>query len=144
MSHASQHVCHALDRARDLRIDRNAHERVCRPADSQRGRASTGQRGVRLRRPRDQKRIADLRHREAVEHGRRVAHAFGLHEVLTEAVSVLVLQRTERDPPARGLQAHAPAEARWNADRSCDVGSMRDWHHAGDDGRHPAAGRSAG
>ena len=81
-------------------------------------RALRGQRGVRLRRLRDDKRIAGLRHGEAVEHRRRVAHALRLHEVLAEAVAVLVLHRSERHASARRLEADAAAETRRNADRA--------------------------
>ena len=88
--------------------------------------------------------IADLRYGEAIEHRRRIAHRFGLHEILAKAVAVLVLPRPQRHPAARRFEANAAAEARRHANRSRDVRAVRDGHHPGDDRGHPATGRPAG
>src|SRR5207248_2315303 len=101
------------------------------------------ERRIRLGRLRDGERIAGLWHGEAIEHGGGVANRFDLDEVLREAVAELVELRPVRDASARGLEPHAAAVARGNADRATDVGAVRDRHDAGHHRGHAATGRSS-
>ena len=143
MPHVGQNARDVGDGAGDSGIGLHAHERVGRPADLESRRFPPDERGVGLRGLRDDGRVARLRHREAIEHGRGVAHAFHLHEILGETVAELVQHRAVRDASARRLEADAATVTRRNADRAADVRTVRNRNDAGDHRGHSASRRSS-
>ena len=100
VAHAGQQMRGALHGGGHLGVWRQAQQRGCAPADAQSRRVTARKFCVRQRRPRNQEGVAGLRHGQAVEHRGGVAHGLCLHEVLRQAVAVLVQQRRKGNAAA--------------------------------------------